>query len=100
MSGLLGNSGLKHHLQQQITQFIADIIQIAALNGVSCLIGFLDRVGGNRLEGLFDIPWASGVRVAQLAHDIDDPAQRRIGAGGIGGNGSEILHCDSVERYV
>ena len=43
MSGLLGNSGLKHHLQQQITQFIADIVQIAALNGVSCLIGFLDR---------------------------------------------------------
>ena len=106
MPCFLGNSGLKHHLQQQITQFIADILQIAALDGIGCLIGFLDCVGGNRLKSLFDIPRTSRFRVAQLDHDVNDPAQRGIGAGDAGGAmvcvriGAGILHGDSVERKI
>ena len=105
MPSFLGNSGLKHHLQQQIAQFIADVLQIAALDGVGCLIGFLDSVGCDRFKGLFDVPRAPFFRVAQMAHYLDDPIERvtnviftRRFAVKIGGIGAGIFHSESVER--
>ena len=36
---------MEHHLQQEIAEFVAQIAEIAARDGVGDLIGFLDGVG-------------------------------------------------------
>ena len=42
---LLGHAGVIHHLQQEIAEFVAEVVEIAARDGVGDLIGFLDGVG-------------------------------------------------------
>ncbi|MDN3712015.1 hypothetical protein QWZ10_09710 [Paracoccus cavernae] len=32
-------------------------------------MGFFDRIGGDGVEGLFDIPGAAGLRIAQRRHN-------------------------------
>jgi hypothetical protein len=44
---LFRHTGVKNYLKQQIPEFIPQIRQIAALDGVDDLIGFLERVGRN-----------------------------------------------------
>ena len=43
----LRHAGMKHHLQQEIAEFVAEIVEIAARDGVGDFIGFLDGVGGD-----------------------------------------------------
>ena len=68
---LVGHLRMKHHLEQQIAQFVLEVVQIAALDRVGDLIGFLDRIGRDRTEILLQIPGAAGSRRAQGRHDLD-----------------------------
>lgn len=68
---LVGHLRVKHHLEQQIAQFVLEVIQIAPLDRVGDLIGFLDRVGRDRTEILLQIPGAAGSGRAQGRHDLD-----------------------------
>ena len=42
---LLGHAGVIHHLQQEIAEFVLEVVEIAARDGIGDLIGFLDGVG-------------------------------------------------------
>ena len=46
-AGFLGHSGVKHDLEQNVAQLVAQVVKIAARNGVGDLIGLLDRIGRN-----------------------------------------------------
>ena len=70
---LLGHPGMEDHLQQQVAEFVPQIREIAALDGVHDLIGFLERVGRNRREILLQIPGAAGPGRAQGRHDLEEP---------------------------
>ncbi len=75
MAGFLGHAGVEDHLEQQVSQFIPQILQVAALNGIGDLIGFFDRVGRYGAEVLLDIPGAAGLRVPEASHDREKAAQ-------------------------
>ena len=64
--------GVKHRLQQQIAEFLAQIVEIVALDGVGDLVGFLDRVVADRREILLEVPGAAAIGVAQGRHDFDE----------------------------
>ena len=66
---LLGHARMIDHLEQQVAQLAAQVVHVAALDGVGDLIGLLDRVGSDRLEGLLDIPGTARLGVAQGGHD-------------------------------
>ncbi len=68
---LFGHAGVKHHLQQQIAEFIAEIDQIVAHDRVRHLVGFFDGVGRNGRKRLFEIPRTAGAGRSQLRHDLD-----------------------------
>jgi hypothetical protein len=51
---------VKHHLQEQVAELLAEIIVILALDGVGDLVGLLDRIGLDRIEILLDVP--GGIR--------------------------------------
>ena len=59
---LLRHAGVEHHLQQEIAEFVAEIVEIAARDGVDDLIGLLDRVGRDRRKVLLEVPGAAGDR--------------------------------------
>lgn len=63
-SRLLGHAGVEHDLEQQVAELALEVGEIAALDGVGDLVGFLDGVGRDRREGLGDIPRAAVVRRA------------------------------------
>ncbi len=65
------HAGMKHHLQQEIAELVTEVIEIAARNGVSDFMGFLDGVGGNGCEILFKIPRATAAGRSQHRHDFD-----------------------------
>ena len=68
---LLGHAGMKHHLQQEIAQFVAEIVEIAARDGVGDFIGFLDGVGGDAGKVLFEVPRAPAAGRSQRRHDLE-----------------------------
>jgi hypothetical protein len=43
---------MEHDLQQEVAQLLAKIAEVAALDGVDDLIGFLEGIGGDAGEGL------------------------------------------------
>jgi hypothetical protein len=61
--------GIKQHLQQQIAQLLGQMRKIAPLNGVEDLVGLLQRVFADGIEGLFAVPRAA-VGSAQPRHDL------------------------------
>jgi len=71
---LLRHAGMKHDLQQQIAKLLAQVREIAARDRVRHLVGFLERIGRDRLEILLQIPGAAGAGRAQRRHDFDEPA--------------------------
>ena len=47
---LFGHPRVIDDLQQQVAELVAQIVQVAARDGVGDLVGFLDRVGSDGLE--------------------------------------------------
>ena len=62
---------MKHHLQQQIAEFLLQVLEIAPCDCLRNLIGLLDGVGGDGREGLLQIPRASSFGRAQRRHDVE-----------------------------
>ena len=59
---LLGHAGVEHDLQEQVAEFVAQIVEIAARDRVGDLVGFLDGVRRDRREILLQVPRAAGAR--------------------------------------
>ena len=56
---LLGHAGMINDLQQEIAEFVAEIVEIVTRDGVDDLIGLLDGVGRDRRKILFEVPRAT-----------------------------------------
>ena len=67
---------MEHDLQEKIAQLVLQLAMGAALDRVGNLIGFLDRVGRDRAEILFQIPGAAAIRIAQFRHDGEQAVDR------------------------
>ena len=67
----LRHAGVEHHLQQEIAEFVAEIVEIAARDGVGDLIGLLDGVGRDGRKILFEIPGAAAAGRSQRRHDVE-----------------------------
>src|SRR5213080_1543969 len=70
-------------LQQEIAEFLAEVIEIAARDRIGDLIGLLDGVGHNRRKVLLEVPRTARYRRAQRRHDLNE-------AGNIAGRGHGI----------
>ena len=68
---LLGHAGMIDDLQQEIAEFVPEIVEIAAADRVRDLIGFLDGVGRDGRKVLLEVPGAAGDGRAQRRHDLD-----------------------------
>src|SRR3546814_7643747 len=75
---------MEDDLEEQIAEFVLEIGHVTACDRVGDLIGFLDRVRRDRLEGLDIIPFAARLRVAQPGHDPDEAIDHRRGRCGEG----------------
>ena len=69
LARLLGHPGVEDDLQQEIAELIAQVREVAALDRVPDFVGFFDRKGGDRREGLLDVPGAAATWIAQRRHD-------------------------------
>ncbi|MGY4437162.1 hypothetical protein ACVWWO_009639 [Bradyrhizobium sp. F1.13.1] len=77
--------GVEDDLEQQVAELLAEIVEIAAADGLDYLIGFLNRIGRDGRKILLEVPGAAGHRRAQRRHDLDQ-------AGNVAGRG----HCGAV----
>jgi hypothetical protein len=68
---LLRHAGVIDHLQQEIAEFILEVIKIAVGDGLGHLIGFLDGVGGDGRKVLLEVPGAAGHGRTQRLHHFD-----------------------------
>ena len=79
VTGLGGHLGVEEHLQQEVAKLILQVGPGAAFDGVEDLVGLLQCVPLDGVEGLFAVPGAA-VRPTQAGHD-------RYGFGERGGSG-------------
>ena len=95
IAGFLGHAAVEDHLEQQIAELVLEIGHVVARDGVGDLIGFLDRVGRDRREGLDGIPFAAAVGIAQASHDRHQTLDaRRLDRGDVGRGGAlPIIHA-------
>ena len=59
---LLRHAGMEDDLQQQVAEFVLEVGEVAAGDGVGHLIGFLERIGRDGLEVLLEVPGAAASR--------------------------------------
>ncbi len=70
--GVLDVHMMVNRPEQQIAEFVLEIGHVATLDRVGDLIGFLDRIRCNRLEGLDGVPFAAADRIAEPRHDRNE----------------------------
>ena len=68
---LFSHAGMKHHLQQEVAEFLPEIIEVTAGDGVSNFIGLLDCVGRDRREILLKVPRATSAGRPKRRHDLE-----------------------------
>jgi hypothetical protein len=62
-------------LQDQIAKFLTKVVEVAALDCIRDLIGFLNRIVTDGRKVLLQIPGASGLGIAQPRHDFNKARQ-------------------------
>ncbi|MDT4788914.1 hypothetical protein FQZ97_213020 [compost metagenome] len=67
---LLRQLAVIHHLEQQVAKFTGQMVEVATLDGVGHLVGFLDRVRNDAGVVLLQVPGAAILRVAQPGHQV------------------------------
>ena len=58
---LVGHLGVVDDLEQQVAELALEPVPVLARDRVGDLVGLLDRVGGDRGEGLLDVPRAAAL---------------------------------------
>src|SRR5262249_13620328 len=79
---LLRHAGMEDDLQQEIAQFIAQVIEIASRNGIGDLVSLLDGIGGDRLEGLLQVQRTAAAARARRRHDFEQPGDVAVAGRG------------------
>ena len=59
--------GVEDDLEQQVAELVLQVGEVAAGDGVGHLVGFLQRVGRDRREGLLQVPGTAGPGVRSAA---------------------------------
>ena len=80
---LLGDLGVKHHLQQQVAEFLAQVGVVRGVDGGGDLVGLFQQAGAQRGVGLFLVP-GTAVGGAQRSDDgaqLVETGEGRIGRG-------------------
>jgi len=67
----IGHARMEHDLQQQVAEFVLEVVEIATADRVRDLVGFLDGVGRDGREILLEVPRAAAAGRAQRRHDGD-----------------------------
>src|SRR3954471_20061903 len=62
---------MEHDLEKKVAKFVPQVGKIAALDRVDDLVGFLQRVRCDRLEGLRQVPRTAAVRCPQRSHKVE-----------------------------
>lgn len=57
-------------LEEQVAQLFAQVVEVAALDGVGHLVGFLEGVRDDGRVALLQVPRATVLRVAQPGHEV------------------------------
>ena len=68
-------------LQEKVAELLLQVRHVVARDRVGDFVGFFDRVGGDAVEGLLDVPWAAIVRITKLGHDGEQALDRMGGFG-------------------
>lgn len=84
---------MEDDLKEDVTQFLAEFVAVALLDGLDEFVRFLDAVLGEALVGLLGGPGAFG---ADPVHHLDEVEE--AGAGEVVGGGEEFQgrHLDAA----
>ncbi len=59
MAGFLGHLRVEHDLELKIAELVGERVHVLARDRVGDFVGFLDRVGRDRVERLDRVPFAA-----------------------------------------
>ena len=93
MAGFLGHLRVEHDLELKIAELVGERVHVVARDGVGDFIGFLDRVGRDRLERLDRVPFAAADRIAEAAHDLDEALKRHEGLPDFRSESESMIIC-------
>jgi hypothetical protein len=72
---------MEHDLQQQVAEFVLEVVEVVAVDGIGDLVGFLDRVRRDAGEGLLHVPGTAMLTIAQARHDLEEALDVVLGCG-------------------
>src|SRR5258708_33511764 len=64
---------MEYDLEQEIAQFVAQVVESAPRKGADDLVSLLDGVRRDRFKGLLQVPGATSAGGAQRRHDLEQP---------------------------
>jgi hypothetical protein len=65
---LTGHLAVEHHLEQEVAQLLAQMVEAPLVDRLDHLVRFLDQVGLERIACLLSVPWATAF-ASQASHD-------------------------------
>ncbi|KAG1254598.1 hypothetical protein G6F68_010774 [Rhizopus microsporus] len=95
---LLGHARMEYHLQQQVAQLVTEIVEVATVDRIGDLVGFLDGVRRDGREVLLQVPRAAALRIAQARHDRQQALQLGAGCAALGGGVMRAPAAARVKR--
>ena len=76
VGGVLRDAGVKQHLQQHVTEFGAEFVDVAAADRVEQLVGLLQQVPPQRVVGLLALPRPRGAQRVHRRDGVDEALAR------------------------
>src|SRR5262249_39044232 len=92
---LLSKLRMINRLKQQIPEFLTEVRNITARDGIGDFVSLLEGIGSNRIEALFEVPWAAGLGRTQRLHYRAEC----FDAAGIHLDGVHANSCNSHNAY-
>nr|BBJ51427.1 hypothetical protein SAVMC3_40560 [Streptomyces avermitilis] len=79
---LLRDPGVEDHLEQDVSQLLAEFVAVALLDRLDQLVRFLDAVLGQALVGLLGRPGALGADAVHDLDEVEETGARQVVRGG------------------
>ncbi len=77
LRGVLGDAGVKKHLQQHVSEFLTQFVGVAATHRVEHLVGLFEQVAAQRIVRLLAFPRPGRAQLVHHRHRVDQPLARR-----------------------
>ena len=71
---LASDPGHEHDLEEEVPELLAELVRVAGGDRIHDLVGLLEKVGSEGVEGLLAVPRAAP-GVAQTVHDGNEPIE-------------------------